>query len=213
MIHQQSYGTHWLSQLRCFTHQHLFHFIHHHSHFSFNPLATAPSLSLLSSSHLYFYLLSSIFALSPLPILLHWSSSPLPLLVLLTLLCVDQNISLYPVICFTLINMKKGEDEEDEVGEVGWLGGVEEDNRAQMKEKKMREKGGGRKRRWGGGVRWEAAKKLVEGHSPAWNNFPKQIVEDGLNKILVGEKLGVFLCVSLQSCWRVRRLSQCSLRQ
>lgn len=134
-----------------------------------------------SSLHSPFPLIcSSIFfpvALSPLPILLHWSSSRLPLLVLLALLCVDQNISLYPVICFTLIIMKKGEDEEDEVGEVWWLGGLEEDNRAQMKEKKMREKRGERKRRWGGGFRWEAAKKLAEGHSPAWNNFPEQIVK------------------------------------
>lgn len=49
--------------------------------------------------------------------------------------------------------MERGEDEEDESGGGGDGLGVEEDNRAEMKEEKMREKRGQRMKRWGGGVR------------------------------------------------------------
>ena len=100
-------------------------------------------------------------ALSPLPILLHRSSPPHPAR---TLLCTDQIVSLCPVICFTLIFMKKGGDEEDGLR-------VEEDNRGEMKEEKTRGGRGEGERRWGGGVGEEAAIKLIEGHSPARNNF------------------------------------------
>lgn len=70
-----------------------------------------------------------------------------------TLLCTDKIASLCPVIRFTLIFMERGEDEEDESGGGGDGLGVEEDNRAEMKEEKMREKRGQRTKRWGGGVR------------------------------------------------------------
>lgn len=163
------YCTHWLSQLRCFTHWFLFnYFSHHHLPFLTTSQHT-PFASLthpLSPSHcLPCCPLSSTH--SPPSIFLP-SSSPHPAH---TLLSTHQITSLCPAIRFTLIFMKK------RVGWRGWGGGggvclgVEEDNREEMKEEKMREKGGEMKRRWGDGVIWEGAKKLIEGHSAAWNNF------------------------------------------
>lgn len=83
----------------------------------FYSLATPPSPNLLSSSH---PLLSSLLPFSS-------PNSPpsLSLHSLLSSFC--SNVIVYrpkqlpwPVICFTLIFMKKREDGEDEVGEVAW---------------------------------------------------------------------------------------------
>ncbi len=73
---------------------------------SWQPLATPTLPHPLSPSPFF------PTALSLLPILRHRSQSPHH-----TSLCTDQIASLCPVIRFTLIFMKKGEDEEDEAGE------------------------------------------------------------------------------------------------
>ena len=91
------------------------------SHLHFLPsLVTPPSPHPLSLSHHF------PVALSPIPILPHRSPSSYSPHPALMLLCTDQIASLFPVICFTLIFMKKGEDEEDEVGggRRRWLGGI-----------------------------------------------------------------------------------------
>lgn len=84
---------------------------------------------------------------------------------------------------------------------------MEEDNGAEMKVEKMREKRGQRKRKGRGGVRRGAAEGLVEGSLTSLEQFPDRILkQDRLNKVFACVRktvLCVCPCVCPYSCQRV----------